>query len=272
MVFHRYNIGMAICFGLVMLSSFGFTAFQDPTPKVDRSGEPALIKLMNALSIQKSAHYYISTFSCNSEKDMYFEGNQFDVVFGGPKRVRITASNMWGDGRMYVSDGKSLLIDYFDISQGVLLKDIGKSLMASDADLDAKGSYGLVTTMLFQGPEALEKVATKASAITSSSNSGISIISIQKSEFGNLNIVFRETRSGPVLVRCEYDNWDYKVSQHEKYPDWVDAPEKGTMDVEICRLDTKRKTVKNAFAPLPPKNLTIRDERKIEKKPPFSHD
>lgn len=261
---------MAICLGLVLLSNFGFTAFQDPTPKVDRSGEPALIKLMNALSIQKSAHYYISTFSCNSEKDMYFEGNQFDVLFGGPKRVRITASNMWGDGRIYISDGKSLLLDYLDASQGLVLKDIGKTLMASDTDLDVKGSYGLVTTMLFQGPEALEKVATKASPITFSSTDGISKISIQKSDFGNLSIVFRETKSGPILIRCEYDNWDYKQSQHEKYPEWVDAPEKGTMDVEICRLDTKRKTVKNAFAPLPPKNLTIRDERKKGKKAPLN--
>lgn len=249
-----------------MLSSLGFNAAQEPTPKVDRSGEPALIKLMDSLSKRKLAHYSISTFSRNSEEDMYFEGNHFDVVFGGPKRVRITASSMWGDGRIYISDGKTLLLDYLDISQGVLLKDVGKSLMASDPDLDVKGSYGLVTTMLFQGPEAIEKVASKASSIIYYSTGGPSIISIQNSEFGNLKIFYRETKSGPVVIRCEYDNWDYKQTQHEKYPEWVDAPEKGTMDVEVCRFDSKKKVAKNAFSTLPAKNLTIRDERKKDKK------
>jgi|CXWL01.1.fsa_nt_gi hypothetical protein len=260
---------MIIRLALAFLSSFGFglVLAQEPAPKVDRSGEPALIKLMNSLANRKSAHYYVSTYSRDSEKGMFFEGNQFDLTFGGPKRIRLIASNMWGDGRKYVSDGKALLLDYLDISQGAVLKDIGKNLMATDAELDAKGSYCLVTTVLFQGADAIEEIASKDSPVRVVVKDGISIISVQKSDFGNLNIVYREERSGPVLIRCEYDNWDYKQSQHEKFPDWVDAPEKGTLDLEICLLDSKRRIRKNVFDTSPPKGLSIKDERKKEKEP-----
>lgn len=236
-----------------MLLTSVATAFQ-ATP--DRTGEAQLKALIQGMSKLNSIHLMITVESRTSLSDAFYYGRTFDLNWGLGGRFRIGISDYWGDARSYVSDGRTLMKDSLDSQEGVELRDFDRTAMDSSEELAARGAYALATIYLLSGESGLAKLAPPESTITFKDG----VIHLSESPFGNMAIHTELHRGMLRATKIEYDNWPWKESMYEQYPEWWDPPLEGTLDVEtLTWLSSGSK--RDTFRVNPPKGMRVNDLR-----------
>lgn len=235
-----------------------------PFSAPDRSGEAALKELLSSMATVRGARIVVSQSSRETDKDDFFAGNQADILWDGPKRFRFALSNMWGDGSLFVGRETETIRDPLDLSQAMTIRDLGETVNGSVPELALKGDWQVVLVYFLDGAKSLDKLAPADSSVRVAVADRA--IEIDKSPFGKLTVYWARTKGRLLVDRLEFDNWDSKVEVHKKYPDWVDMPQKGTLDVESIRyLGLGQKFDNRLFETKPPKGMSTTDERK--KKP-----
>lgn len=246
------------------LSTVGLA--QEAAPAVDRSGEPALKRLLESMAALGPTTMDVYVSSRNSEAEPFFSAVDFELCTDGKGRFRLTTSSMWGDGARFVSDGKTLMKDALDLSVGATLWTVGASVFDASDELAPKGDFGFVALYLIQGPGALERIAPKECPVRWVEAPEPHLV-LEKSPWGKLSIYVSEEKGRWRASRIEYDNWAAKERVHELYPEWVDPPQPGTLDVQ--RIVYRRaKFDRNTFRAEPAAGLAVDDRRKKDAKPP----
>lgn len=187
----------------------------------DRSGEPALRALMQATATWKDRHIVIQrSFREDANRPMLSD-DPWEAWIGSKNAYRFEAYGMWGDGRIVVSDGTTLVSDALDDSVPVQLRDAKGSRFQVDGVFDADGSNGSPIWLLFQGESALAKLVSKDSEITATKGtSGFAHIRFSSASFGYVDISYLDGRI-PELVGCEFDNKPFLTRMYEQNPeDW----------------------------------------------------
>lgn len=235
---------------------------QGPAP--DRSGEAALKSLLVSMGSLTGMTLQVSQFSRDSATSDFYSGNNSEIYWDGPTKFRVAASNMWGDGSLFVGNGTMVVSDPLDLSQAITVRDFNQTVTASVTELALKGGWQLVAIYLLDGEKSFDKLVLKESSVRADSST--SAITVTRSPFGTLTIYWFESKGRKIVSKVEYDNWDSKVDLHNRFPEWVDMPSAGTLDVEMFRyLSLNKKLSPMLFDTRLPKGATISDERK--KKP-----
>src|SRR5947209_1005892 len=99
-----------------------------PPHKPNRSGEPALRQLMATMSSLKGAKITDFISRRMRDEDALQPETTNTIWFQTTSRFRILQSDVFGGGRLYVSDGKTLLVDTLDDTEDVVLAKAGRDI------------------------------------------------------------------------------------------------------------------------------------------------
>lgn len=208
----------------------------------------------------------VNLSSRESEARPYFSDTDFELWLNGKGGFRMTSSSMWGDASRLISDGKTLLKDPFDYATPVTLWTIEKQVFDCTEELKPSSGFGIPILYLVHGPKVLDTVAPKESAVVATKGEPATLI-IEKSPWGRMELFYKEEGKSLLVEKIAYDNWAKKQKDHELYPEWVEAPQKGTLDVLTVRYGRRPRFERNAFSTQPPAGLKVDDKRKKPAKP-----
>lgn len=250
--------------GILLVQS----AAQGPSPD-EKPGMGRLEAIADAVS---GAAPFYATASVISREDIgrsFFEARSMEIWCRDSESIRLHFSDMWGDGSRFILNKTELLHDPLDISQGVTLKSVPALLWEGASQLGPRGSNGSPFLYLTAGRVGAAALTPEKSQTTEIDPAGPFIgVQIVGSPFGTMRIYYRESDQRKLPVVIEYDNRDAKQAIHELYPDWVDAPSEGTLDIELIRYHSiKRPINKTMFDVTPPKGLKVDDQRQKPEKP-----
>lgn len=236
--------------------------FQAPPPAApDRSGEPALRKVFSWAKGLNNVHVVVLKKTRDSISTPMYPDIRIDLWLSGPK-FRLETSGYWGDGSLVVSDGVTAMSDSNDESQPAVIADAKGSALATLADLKVSADDLSPLFALMSGPDQVDKLIEKTSAIKEDGNkSGEHMIEFSCKKLGNVKLQYHDDREGSVLDRIEFDNLLWLQEQHEKFPDWYDEPDPGTMTRNDVVILTE-KIKDSLFDPKPAKGRAFEDRRK----------
>src|SRR4051812_33057691 len=103
--------------------------FQAAPPAPDRSGEPALRKILAWAKGLDNVHLVILKKTRDAATNPMYPDTRVDLWLAGPK-FRLETSGYWGDGSVAVSDGTAALWDMNDESQPAIVSDAKASPLA----------------------------------------------------------------------------------------------------------------------------------------------
>lgn len=226
---------------------------------VDRSAEPKLKSIFEKYGKMRNIRADITKTYRDREDGPFFGDRQLMVWYEGPTTFRVLNSSVWGDGGLYVANGKDMYIDRLDGFQPATLRTFSaKSLRESHADF----SGGDATTFFFnllRGEDGFRSAVSPGGEIKQVGNA----VRFQSKDLGVVTLY----PDGDLLVtRIEYDNLPMRNASYRMFPFWGEKPLQPLEREEIRYVSMGRRLPKSMFDTKPPKGVSVTDERK--KKPP----
>jgi hypothetical protein len=192
-----------------------------------------LRQLLDNVGRLKAAHIYLGTMARDASDQPFSPGYEADLWTLEGGRFRIQFSDMWGDLRLLVCDGKTLEVDDGDDSRFVTLKDSPKTLVDADSSLLSHGDHGNPFFYALQGTAAFDKLVSKDSSITKTDDgNGRVALRFDSTDFGGTTIYYKDGRD-PLPLRIEYDNLPYLKQQYSMFPEFSDEPRDPMTELEI---------------------------------------
>jgi hypothetical protein len=187
-------------------------------PKLDRSGEPALRRVLEWVAGQKRmSGLIVRSFRDAAGQDAYPDG-LIEFWFEGPK-FRIEFGDMWGGSSRLISDGEKLLDD--SGSDPVIIRKAGKTLVESSSQLEYKGTLASPLFYFREGPALLDRMDKDRTIKLVDDHQ----IEWDSSLFGALKVQFIEDNKNLIPKVFTYNNMGYQKAMYAQFPEWFDAPE-----------------------------------------------
>jgi hypothetical protein len=247
-----------------------FSMMQEPVPPPpDRSGEAELRQIMRAMGSLRDVAILVDVHSREHGSAPLFwsKGVRFD--FAGKYRYRAYHMDGWGDGKLIIRNGKELLIDSLDFTQSVILKTATDKFWEDESNLAAGGDQATVLFYLLNGEAVFDELVGKDGSVSLIDPAGpLKGVKVQGKPFGEVTILYEESDKSMLVRSIAYDNWTFKENLHKRWPEWVDPPQVGTLDLELVTYLRNARFGKNWFSTATPKGMTLDDRRKKDEQPP----
>lgn len=235
-------------------------------PPPDRSAEPMLKAMLAEMGKPGLVGAHVTVESRESGARPFYPARQCSILWYGGSAYQFDFTGYWGDAIRYVRLYETFMIDPLDFTQPVTLKDGDKEIWELDEQLAAAGGWSLVTTYLLGGEKALDKLAPKEASIVAVDPAGpLKGIEVKGSPFGTLTLLVDEKGKQNVVVEARYDNWTSKEKFYKQFPEWVDPPQVGTLDVEHIKFgwsEGRHVRASKMVSVDPPKGMKVDDQRK----------
>lgn len=231
------------------------------TPAVDRSGEAALRNVLTTLASAAKLHLNIDKFGREREGARFSSDNNLEIWKAG-KKLRVELTSYWGDNRLMVADGATVLEDSMSDWAPVELRDQKPSWIESFPAFGFDGDQMTPLFYMLEGASALDKIAQKDKPIVDVGGR----INFSSKLFGATTVVYHQNGKAAVLDEIMFDNQAWLHEQHAKYPEWTDAPVPGALSRHVVSYLPWREG-RNWFVSSPVKGREVSDLRKAKKPP-----
>lgn len=242
---------------------------QAKPPAPDRSGEPALRKILDWAKGLDNVHLVINTEARDTGHDAMYPGDRIDVWLSGA-RFRVERANYWGYGSYVVSDGKTVLSDSESEDDPAILTNAKGGLLATYAELKMSTEDMSPFFELMNGPSQFEKLVEKTAEIKQEPDQGDEkVVSLQHKKLGTERLYYHLVKGAPQLDRLEYDNLPAMKEMYKANPDFADQPDPGMLTRHSFYIADDRPAI-SLFDTRPPKGRGFRDNRSTNRpsKPP----
>jgi len=246
----------------IVLAFMYFVPLQTPAT-VDRSGEPALRKVLADMGSLRGVRVELYKTGHVRKEQVMAPQQTTSIWYEGPTRFRILEMAPFGDGKLFVSDGQSLLMDTLDDTEDVTLENAGKNIYSGDPDLSLKGNSSAVFFYLLDGPSAFDKLVAPNSEIVS----GVSSepwVKFKSADVGAVTVFYAQKNGKSLVDRIEYDNAP-KYEARVRAGSRALRPDGSLVVEEISYVSPGGRFSPSLFSTTPAKNRTVKDQRK--KKP-----
>lgn len=171
-----------------------------------------------------------------------------------PNRFRLESNGYWGDAKLFVSDGKTLLVDACDDAIPIVLMKAPENILTASQELEPKPFSGAMTWVMLAGAKGLDRIRDAAVPVT------------QKGD----TVSFRSRGNGQVWVTLkdglptsiEFDNKAQLKAAYRFNPFWnnpVDDP----MTREEITVQSSTKFRKDTFSTKVPMGRKADDGRTV---------
>lgn len=229
--------------GLALASS-SFAQAAQP----DRSGEGLLKELMSQYQ-KRMVHWYVGRYDMESANENTNADSTTLFWWGGAMKFRLNQASDMGDGILVVSDGKTLMRDPLSTGMSIALLAAPKTLSDGQGEL-APARSGSLLYFLFDGPDALDKVAPATASVKSTTTGNRWTIEVTNE---NRTTTWRGERQGNQLMVKS-----------------VETPASGTASLSGAPAALRRDVVEEEkplkmeawlFDPTPPTGYQVQDRR-----------
>lgn len=141
------------------------------------------------------------------ESGPFYTEGQIDVAWDGKGKFRIAQMDMWGDGMMWVSDGKALLIDYLDWSEELESAPIGTRNPLLSGPLRAGADSGSMLFAFLVSEGAVQGELVKESTIK--------VLGTRQKIEG---LEVQTSRLGPVVIRLRPNDFLIAAFEYRSFP------------------------------------------------------
>lgn len=179
---------------------------EEKKPAVDRSGEPALRKLLSAYGKRRDFAVLLIRGTRESETSAYAMESTIELRYRGPGTFRVESSSIWSDGRTFVADGRALLVDPLETERPVVLRDLKPGLAPNDTALALGGEAFSPYFWLLDGEGSLEQWAAPDGFIREGRLGAMRhVIQTSSRGLGTIWITYRDRDTGPVVSSIAWD-------------------------------------------------------------------
>jgi len=252
-----------ICFALILLSCLA--SGQEAKP--DRSGEPRLKQLFEAMGKVKSLQARIDRFSREDSKTGWNSDGAIDLSYSQAAKFRVSITGNWGDQVDYSSDGKTTLFDPHDIPSGIVLKDSKGTIYECDAALALHGGASSPLYYFLAGSKGFDELVAKEGEIVALPvQNGEEGIRFKSTKIGTVKVFFDPKDKRMLVGRIEYDDLDNKKEQAKMWAEWGAEEPTDPLDVHrITYLSVGKSLSPKIFDVSPPNGLKVEDQREKKK-------
>lgn len=176
---------------------------QEPVAKVDRSGEKVLDQLAGHYAKFGAVRLSINAAAQDRPDGPFYADSQIDVAWDGKAQYRIEQMDMWGDGGLWISDGRTLLQDSLELGGTVTLLDAIKSSPLADARFSPGNPQGSMLFSFFHGRKAVDALLKKNSKIVAGqAKNGYDSLVVESIRLGEVTIYYAPKTK--LIDRFEY--------------------------------------------------------------------
>lgn len=253
----------SLCLGAMFFSCL--SAAQDT--KADRSAEPRLKQVFEAMGKLKSLQVRVDRFSRDESKNPWNSEGSIELAYSQGAKFRVLVTGGWGDQLNYLSDGKTFLTDPLDIPSGVTLKDAKPTIYENDATLALRGGASSPLYYFLAGSKGFDELVSKDGEIVSLLiQNGIEGLKFKSTKIGTVKVFFNAKDKRMLVTRIEYDDLDNKKEQAKMWADWGAEEPIDPLDVhEIHYHSVDRGLSAKLFDTTPPQGLKVEDQREKKK-------
>lgn len=220
-----------------------------PVGPLDRSGEGYLTLLLEKYSKLPPFYVWIDRYSGDGESEGFDKGGTAQLWYGGGKQFRIYSAGSFGDDRLAVSDGKSLLLDPLDMQRAVEIKDMPAKWEGLTEQF-APNQSGCMLLWLMDGKASLDTLAEKDKPITCLRDGNAFVVSFTNKDLGKINVEIIDgwLTADEFDQSFEFDGIKFEFRNRNVYRPFVFSPKfpKGVFDVIAPKgamtIDQRKKT------------------------------
>lgn len=224
--------------------------------KPDRSGEALLKSLFVSAGAVKNVTADIAHTSRENANSAFMADRTTSLWYEQGQKFRIQVASYWGDGRLFIADGKTLAIDPLDDGQPIILRNVGVDFMASSSEFVPKAGVGMMTLYFLMGQRGFDQLVDPNGEI----------VEVKRRQ-GHA-VLFKSKGNGTVRVfwdkdlpdRIEFDNKPAMEAAYRLNPLW-NAPVEDPLNVEDITWRRGAKFDKWVFDTSPGKDRMVTDER-----------
>ncbi|HRF60501.1 MAG TPA: hypothetical protein PLH94_11400 [Fimbriimonadaceae bacterium] len=239
---------------------------EEKTPAVDRSGEPALKALLAVYGTKRDFSVLLIRGTRDSGIAAYAMESTIELRYFQPGTFRVEANTIWSDGRVFVADGASLLLDPLYADAPLELRDLKPGVVPNDRSLGPGGDAFSPFYWLLDGEAGIERWAEPGAFIRIGRLGAFRhVIQSSSRSLGTIWITVRDLESGPEVTSIAWDGTmrpttpftltptgaatvDYVAPLGDSGKRFSTAPEPG------IAVNDRRAPKKPATVPKPPRN------------------
>jgi hypothetical protein len=253
----------SICFALLLLP--GITFGQEAKP--DRSAEPRLKQLFDAMGKLKSLQARIDRFSRDDPKTGWSPEGPIELAYSQTSKFRVSTTGGWGDQADYLSDGKTFLYDPHDIPSGIVLKDAKQTIYECDSALAQRGGASTPLYYFLAGTKGFDELVAKEGEIVSLPlQNGEEGIRFRSTKIGTVKAFFDAKDKRMLVSRIEFDDLENKKEQAKMWAEWGAEEPIDPLDVHrITYFSIGKGVSPRLFNASPPNGLKVEDQREKKK-------
>lgn len=186
-----------------MLAALGAALLAIPIQDADRSGEAELREMVGAVGRASAVRIAISRRRVE-EGITYPEDSSFWVDYVQPGVFKILNNGVFGDGELWVSDGKKIMRDRME-GNTVEIGDAPASFLAPRSPLQLAQGMPLVCALL-DGEPGYGALVAKTGPVTSSREGSVVSFSFPVAGGGKARVVARKENGGWKVLATEFEN------------------------------------------------------------------
>ena len=212
---------------------------------------------------------HIDRTAQESSKEPWFPGGSIDLDYESGKGFRVESCGSWGDGFVYVSDGKTLLSDPLDLTQGVTLKGAKPAVFDNDPSLAMRGGSFSLLYYFLAGAKGFDEAVSKDGEIVGvQGGPNRDAIRFKSTKIGTVTVFFNPKDRHLLVQKIAFDDLENKKEQAKMFAEWGAEMPTDPLDVQqVTYASVNRRLRRNVFSTEPAKGLVVNDQRKKAKAP-----